>query len=208
MAKFSPLLTKKRYSQPSQIKIKLAFFPKPLTIGGLGEILMASKVPKLKRTRAYVGPKDPETNGRPHRDIEQKLFENLCHIDCTISEIESVLNVDARTLENWCLRTYNEGFSVSYKRLSEHGKASIRRNQLRQSEKNASMAILLGKVRLKQQEPIQEKIENGDLARLLASNQSLMDQITKAQETAKLQNALKTSLSDSKTETKSELETG
>ena len=168
---------------------------------------MVSKMPKKAKTRAY-NPKDPDKIGRPQREIDQKLFENLCHIDCTVGEIESVLNSDQRTLDNWCMRTYNETFSTSYKRLSEHGKASIRRNQQRLSETNASMAIWLGKIRLKQQEPIQEMIENGDLARLLASNDTLMNQITKAQETAKLQSALKASSNDVSTDIKSALETG
>lgn len=168
---------------------------------------MASKVPKLKRTRAY-NPKDPEKVGVANREFDKVSFENLCAINCTVDEIEAVLHTDQRTLDNWCMRTYNQCFSTVYKEYCKCGHASFRRDQMKLAKTNASVNIWVGKTMLKQQEPIQEMIENGDLARLLASNQSLMDQITKAQEAVKLQNALKASTIASNTEIKSALETG
>jgi hypothetical protein len=169
---------------------------------------MPLKMPKKAKTRAYVAAKDPETIGRPHRDFDKAIFENLCAIDCTVEEIEAVLKADYRVIDNWCMRTYDKPFPVVYKEYRLVGNASFRRDQTRLAKTNASVNIWVGKTRLKQMEPIVEMIENGDLARLLASNQNLMDQITKAQETAKLQSALKAANNVSKTDNISELETG
>lgn len=95
-------------------------------------------------------------NGRPPREFDQKLFENLCFVNCTVNEMECILSCDQRTLDVWCQRTYGERYSTVYKRFSENGKSSVRRNQLNLSKTNASMAIWLGKVWLGQKDPVEE----------------------------------------------------
>ena len=107
-------------------------------------------------------------NGRPQREYDQKTFEGLCSVWCTWEEIENILKTDRKTLDKWCKRTYGESFSEVYKTFSDGGKASLRRNQLQLSKKNAAMAIWLGKQKLGQRDIPKELEEfNGKLADLL-----------------------------------------
>ena len=89
---------------------------------------------------------EKKKSGRPRKEINWELFESLCQLQCTQVEIASVLKVDSETLRDHARVQYNEpDFSLIYKRFSEGGKASLRRNQYNLSKKNASMAIWLGK---------------------------------------------------------------
>lgn len=94
--------------------------------------------------------------GRPKKEIDKKMFENMCAIQCTKEEICGVLGIDEKTLTRWCKETYNEGFSDVQKRKAQPGKMSLRRIQFKLAEKNATMAIWLGKQYLNQREPEQE----------------------------------------------------
>lgn len=89
----------------------------------------------------------PPIDGHSPKEKEKfrKVFENLCKIQCTETEICGVLGCDRQTLINWVNRTYNTDFSAIHKTLTEGGKASLRRNQWALSRTNASMAIFLGK---------------------------------------------------------------
>ena len=82
---------------------------------------------------------------RPLKEIDKKQFENLCGLQCTKSEICSFFGVTDKTLENWCRRTYKLGFSDVFHQKRGIGKISLRRAQFRLAEKNAAMAIFLGK---------------------------------------------------------------
>lgn len=92
--------------------------------------------------------------GRPRKEINQKLFENLCGIQCTETEICAVLECCEDTLNAWCKRTYKMTFSETYKNKSQLGKSSLRRMQFGLAEKSASMAIWLGKQYLGQRDVI------------------------------------------------------
>jgi len=106
--------------------------------------------------------------GRPLKDFDKKTFESLCHVWCTWDEIENILQGERETICKWCLRTYGEPFSVIYKKYSDGGKASLRRNQLHLSKTNAAMAIWLGKQKLGQRDIPKEVEEfNGKLVDLL-----------------------------------------
>ena len=106
--------------------------------------------------------------GRKHKPIDQQLFENLCHIWCTRQEIESILDVTEPTLNDWCRRIYGTTFKEASKRFSDGGKASLRRNQLHLSKKNAAMGIWLGKQKLGQKEnPEVMQQFNGHLSKVL-----------------------------------------
>ena len=83
--------------------------------------------------------------GRPRKEIDQKTFEGLCEIQCTLTEIASVFRVSVDTIERWCKRTYEETFAESYKKFMETGKTSLRRLQWRHAQTNPAMAIFLGK---------------------------------------------------------------
>lgn len=82
--------------------------------------------------------------GRRPKEIDQKIFENLCHLQCTETEICSWFDVTDKTLAGWCKRTYGKKFSEVFAEKREGGKISLRRAQWRLAEKSATMAIFLG----------------------------------------------------------------
>ena len=92
-------------------------------------------------------PKKPtgNPNGRPLTEIDKQEFEGCCKILCTKDEICDIFQIDEKTLTAWCKRTYGCGFSDIYKKLSAHGKKSLRRYQFELAQTNASMGIWLGK---------------------------------------------------------------
>lgn len=93
-----------------------------------------------------------QPTGRPEAEIDWELFEKLCGLLCTQSEIASMLCVHIDTLRDRVLAEYGEEYSSIYKRYSESGKCSLRRNQVVLSKKNAAMAIWLGKQWLDQKD--------------------------------------------------------
>lgn len=107
-------------------------------------------------------------NGRPHKIIDQKQFEALCVIQCTLDEICSVFDCDETTLNKWCKEIYGETFSYVFKQKRQGGKASLRRMQWKLAEKNATMSIWLGKQYLDQKEEIKAEVSgNGLLSDIL-----------------------------------------
>ena len=97
---------------------------------------------------------------RPLTEIDKKQFENLCGLQCTKEEICGFFEVTDKTLENWCKRTYKAGFSEVFRQKRGKGKISLRRSQFRLAEKNANMAIWLGKQYLKQRDSVDEEADN------------------------------------------------
>lgn len=89
---------------------------------------------------------------RPKKEIDKKQFENLCGLQCTRDEICSFFDVTDKTLTRWCKDTYDEGFSAVFKEKRKIGKISLRRMQWKLAEKNAAMAIFLGKNYLDQKD--------------------------------------------------------
>lgn len=95
---------------------------------------------------------------RPRKKIDQKQFENLCGLQCTLEEICGFFDVCTDTLETWCKRTYKANFSEVFSKKRGLGKISLRRNQWRLAEKNATMAIWLGKQYLGQRDQIEATV--------------------------------------------------
>lgn len=91
---------------------------------------------------------------RPRKEIDQKQFENLCGLQCTLDEICGWFDVTDKTLDGWCKRTYHASFSEVFKQKRGAGKISLRRSQWRLAEKNATMAIFLGKQFLGQRDSV------------------------------------------------------
>ena len=83
--------------------------------------------------------------GRPKKEIDKKIFENLCGLQCTLEEIAGVFDCSVDTIERWCKREYGETFAEVYKKHSAKGKTSLRRIQFKLAEKSAAMAIFLGR---------------------------------------------------------------
>ena len=90
--------------------------------------------------------------GRPLKNIDQKQFENLCGLQCTLEEICGWFGVTDKTLDSWCRRTYGMNFSEVFALKRGKGKISLRRTQFKLSEKSAAMAIFLGKQYLNQKD--------------------------------------------------------
>lgn len=111
--------------------------------------------------------------GRPRINIDQKFFETLCGLQCTLAEIAGAFDCSEDTIENWCKRTYRDDqgnpmiFSDVYKKFSAKGKISLRRYQFQQAEKSTAMAIWLGKQYLGQTEREITVQATGQLADLI-----------------------------------------
>lgn len=107
---------------------------------------------------------------RPRKEINKEQFEKLCAMQCTESELCSWFDITDKTLDNWCKRTYHKGFSEVYAQKREGGKISLRRMQWHLAEKNAAMAIFLGKNMLGQTDTMKvESKSDGKLAELIDS---------------------------------------
>lgn len=99
---------------------------------------------------------------RPMAEIDKKQFEGLCGLQCTKLEICDYFDITDKTLERWCKRTYNQGFSEVFAKKRVKGKISLRRMQFQLAEKSATMAIFLGKNYLNQHDSSICKIEGED----------------------------------------------
>jgi len=98
-------------------------------------------------------PKKKRPFKRPEKEIDEKLFNALCKIQCTLLEICSVLDVDTKTLMLWCNKVHGKPFSKLYEERRAHGFVSLRRVQWKTAEDgNPTMQIWLGRNWLKQSE--------------------------------------------------------
>lgn len=103
--------------------------------------------------------------GRPKKEIDKTNFEKLCGLQCTLEEIAGFFDCSADTIERWCKGEYKTTFAEAYKRYSAPGKASLRRIQFKLAERNAAMAIFLGKNYLGQRDSVEHE-DNEALAKL------------------------------------------
>ena len=99
---------------------------------------------------------------RPRKAIDKAQFESLCALQCTLDEMCGFFNCCTDTLEAWCKRTYNLGFSEVFRLKRGKGKISLRRMQWRLAEKNAAVAIFLGKQYLGQRDTPENESAKGD----------------------------------------------
>ena len=83
--------------------------------------------------------------GRPKKEINKKLFENLCGIQCTQKEICAVLEVTDKTLNTWCRKEYGTTFSEVFSQKREIGKVSLRRAGFELAQKNPAVHIFYAK---------------------------------------------------------------
>lgn len=125
------------------------------------------KPTKRKTTKKNLG-------GRPKivwDDKQYAIFEGLCGIQATIEELESVLNIDHKTLDRLCKEHYKDtdgkemSFSQTYKKYSATGKMSLRRSQFRAADAgNVPMLIWLGKQYLGQKEQQETTITDSNIS--------------------------------------------
>ena len=84
--------------------------------------------------------------GRPREEINWEFFEFACRIMATQKEICEHLQISDSTLSRRVKEQYGHTFEDAYKKLSAHGKISLRRAQMALAKKgNPTMLIWLGK---------------------------------------------------------------
>ncbi len=88
----------------------------------------------------------PNNNGgRPKKELNVKLLNELCMLQCTGEEIASVMEMNYDTLNARIKEQFNISFSEYYEQKKDLGRVSLRRKQAKLATKNAAMAIFLGK---------------------------------------------------------------
>lgn len=96
----------------------------------------------------------PKKMGRPlvlnDDDKTLSTIQGLARIQCTTKEAAAVLGVAKQTFFDFLDRSLKA--RQAWENGAEEGKASLRRNQFKMSEKNATMAIWLGKQWLDQKD--------------------------------------------------------
>ena len=114
------------------------------------------------------------TRGRKPIEYDQKDFESLMAIQCTLPEVCAFFNHkygrgSEDSIERWCQRTYGKKFAEVCEEKKMLGRISIRRAQFRLLEKgNVSMCIFLGKNYLGQSDNVKiESRADGMLADLI-----------------------------------------
>ena len=106
--------------------------------------------------------------GRPRKEIDKTEFEKLCGLQCTLEEICSWFDITDVTLNTWCKNNYEgKTFSEVFAIKRGQGKISLRRNMLRLSEKNATMAIFLAKNWLGMTDNVEVKADTSLMQNLL-----------------------------------------
>lgn len=83
--------------------------------------------------------------GAPEKEIDKKIFENLCGIQCTLEEVCAAFDVTDKTLNKWCKNTYGVTFSEVFKVKRELGKVALRRAGFKMAQKNPAVHIFYAK---------------------------------------------------------------
>ena len=95
---------------------------------------------------------------RPVIKINWEDFDKLCHIQCTQEEIASFFDCSIDTVARAVKREKKMGYAEYFKRKSEGGKISLRRQQFQAAQKgNITMLIFLGKQYLGQSDKIEQR---------------------------------------------------
>lgn len=109
--------------------------------------------PKKVSENPNINPEtgQPTNMGRPRKEFDYKLLENLCSIQCTLTEVCDIMDVSDTLLTQRCKEHYGLTFKGVYNKYSSNGKASLRRAQFKYALKgNHQLLIWLGKQELGQ----------------------------------------------------------
>lgn len=98
--------------------------------------------------------------GRPRKEITEKEFEKLCGLHCTKFEIAAWFDISEDTLERRVKEIYGETFAAVFAKKKGNGKVSLRRKQWLLADKNAAMAIFLGKNLLGQRDNLDQNLNH------------------------------------------------
>lgn len=95
--------------------------------------------------------KTKDKEGRPLIEFDWGEFKSLCKLQCTLIEIAGWFKCSEKTIERACKREQEMSFVDYYKKHSQEGKISLRRQQYKKAmEGNITMLIWLGKQMLGQ----------------------------------------------------------
>ena len=122
--------------------------------------------------------------GRKIIKVDWAKVDAMCKIQCTAEEICGLLDISEDTLTRRCKEEFDENFAEYSAKKRQGGKASLRRMQWQQAEKNPAMAIFLGKNLLNQSDKqhleIDAKIEQSiDLSKLETDDLLQYQKLTK-----------------------------
>lgn len=92
--------------------------------------------------------------GRPKVEIDKVKFVEYCELQCTLMEIASMFDCSHDTIEKWCKKEFKMTFGEAFEKYRGKGLMSLRRKQFALAERNATMAIWLGKQVLGQKDII------------------------------------------------------
>ena len=132
---------------------------------------------KKGQTKKAANGKHP--GGRPKKEIDKRMFEELCKIQCSEAEICAVLDIDDKTLTRFCKEEYGKSFSEIFSQKRLGGFASLRRSQYLLATKgmNPSMLIFLGKNWLGQTDKPKE--EDNSIENILRNIQTIAEVMSK-----------------------------
>lgn len=97
---------------------------------------------------------DVEGAGRPHLDFDEREFEKLCGLQCSLTEIAEFMGMSEDTVERRCKTVYNKNFADVFAQKRQTGLVGLRRTQFAMAKDSPAMAIFLGKNYLKQSDKI------------------------------------------------------
>lgn len=104
----------------------------------------------------------------PKPKVDKKAFEKLCGLQCTLNEFACYFDCDEKTIERFCEAEYGMKFVEVFRVKRSSGLMSLRRSQFQLAEKNATMAIFLGKQYLGQRDNFpEEQQDNKQLETLI-----------------------------------------
>ena len=126
------------------------------------------------------------SNNRGHRrkvKIDFKELEKLCYMQCSEQEIAEWFHCSVDTIGRRVREQFSISFAEYFSKKRIGGLISLRRNQFKLSEKNAAMAIFLGKNYLGQADKQEiehsgnisnkaEDMSDEELANIIASRRS------------------------------------
>lgn len=108
--------------------------------------------------------------GRPSDyNLDIKQLEELCHVHCTLGEIEAITRADEETINIFIIKHgYAGGFREFYSKHSSEGKMSLRRRQYHKAmhggedgKGDSAMLKWLGKQWLNQRDMNQINLDEG-----------------------------------------------
>ena len=89
--------------------------------------------------------KNGHHGGRKRIEIDWKLFDGFCQMQCTLWEIACYFNCSEDTIEKRVRQEKRVSFSEYFGKKRIAGLISLRRTQFKMAEKSPAMAIFLGK---------------------------------------------------------------